>query len=275
MSRCRKLRELVPGSLYGDLDPADEVRLTRHFDECPACRAEYDAMARTLLALGARKPADPGPAFWDGYYDALEKRMVAEGEFAPAPSPPAAASRRALPRWVLASAGAAGLLAAGILIGRLTLPRGTEIARTQRAAVVGTEPAPAVAPAALSERTSRYLNRSKVILLAISNFDSKTKDVAGLNLAGQRSSSRELVKEAGVLKDDLRAARERRLERLVGELELILGQIANLKSETDVPGVEIAKAGMDLKDVLFKINMSEVKKPGPSAKTASRPSAKI
>jgi hypothetical protein len=275
MSRCRKIQELFPGSIYGDLDPADEGRLARHLDDCLDCRTEYDAMARALLALGARKRADPGPAFWDGYYDALQKRMVAEGEFAPGQSRPAAAPRRSLPRWVLASAGAAGLLAAGILIGRLTLPRGAEIARTQGAAVVGTEPAPAVVSADLSDRTSRYLNRSKVILLAISNFDPKTKDVAGLNLAGQRSSSRELVKEASVLKDDLRAARERRLERLVGELELILGQIANLKSETDVPGVEIVKAGVDLKDVLFKINMSEVKKTVPSAKTAPRPSAKI
>ena len=177
-------------------------------------------------------------------------------------------------------------MAAGILIGRLTLPRpgavpGPAVLASRDAAAV-----PSVVPAAgLAQRTTRYLDRSKVILLALVNFDGGTKDIAGLNLLRQKEKSQELVKEASILKGDLRAAKERQLERLVGELELILVQIANLKSEADLSSVEIIKAGVELKDVLFKINLSEMRradeknralaKPVPAAFKSAVPAAKI
>jgi hypothetical protein len=127
----------------------------------------------------------------------------------------------------------------------------------------------------LSGRASRYLARSKVIFLAIANFDPGTKDIAGLNLPVQKAMSRDLAKEAAGLKDDLRAAGNRRLGRLVGELETILIQIANLKSETDLPGVEIVKAGVGLKDILFKISLSEARSSASGAKPPVKSAARI
>ena len=130
-------------------------------------------------------------------------------------------------------------------------------------------------PRSSSGRASRYLGRSKVILLAIANFDPAVKDIAGLNLPVQKAMSKDLVREAAGLKDDLRAAGDRRLERLVGELETILIQIANLKSATDLPGVEIVQAGVGLKDILFKINLSEARSAAPAAKPPAKPAARI
>jgi hypothetical protein len=277
MGGCRKMKETILASLYGELSPAEEKDLSVHLDACPGCRAEHEAMSRTLLAMGAKSAADPGNQYWDAYFDRLEKRMVAEGVFAPAGGPASAREkapfrRKIVPRWAFAAAGAAGLLAAGILIGRLTLPRGDVIARggsaSERTAVQ-------TAAADLSGRTSRYLARSKVIFLAIANFDPGTKDIAGLNLPVQKAMSRDLAKEAAGLKDALRAAGDRRLERLVGELETILIQIANLKSETDLPGVEIVKAGVGLKDILFKISLSEARSAAPAAKPPVKSAARI
>jgi hypothetical protein len=37
-------------------------------------------------------------------------------------------------------------------------------------------------------------------------------------------------------------------------------QIANLKSEYDLPTVEIIKAGVENKDVLFKISLNEMRR---------------
>jgi hypothetical protein len=266
MGGCRKMKEKILGSLYGELSPAEERELSRHLETCPDCRAEHEAMARTLLTMGAKTPADPGTGYWDTYFDKLEKRMVEDGVYAPAKNPASAPARppfrRALlPRRAFAAAGAIGLLAAGILIGRLTLRRGEVMAKVPSAS--GQTAALQAAAGDLSGRASRYVGRSKVILLAIANFDPGTKDIAGLNLPVQKAMSRDLVREAAGLKDDLRAAGDRRLERLVGELETILIQIANLKSETDLPGVEIVKAGVGLKDILFKINLSEARKDGP------------
>jgi hypothetical protein len=279
MSGCRRTRDKILASLYGELSPEGEKDLSRHLESCAACRAEHDAMARTLLTMGAKKAADPGPEYWATYFDKLEKRMAAENADASAPILAAPAARlpfrnRLFPRWAFAAAGAAALLAAGILIGRLSAPRGILAARIPSSAE-RTETLPAAADGSLSERTSRYFDRSKVILLAIVNFDPGTKDIAGLNLPVQKTMSQELVREAALLKDDLREARERRLERLVGELETILVQIANLKSETALPGVEIVKSGVDLKDILFKINLSEARISARASEPPAKPAAKI
>ena len=277
MGGCRKMKETILASLYGELSSAEEKDLSLHLDACPGCRAEHEAMSRTLLAMGAKSAADPGNQYWDGYFDKLEKRMVAEGIFAPAKAPAPAREkapfrRKLVPRWAFAAAGAAGLLAAGILIGRLTLGRAPLEALGPSTAGPG---AAITAADELTGRTSRYLARSKVIFLAIANFDPGTKDIAGLNLPGQKAMSRDLAKEAAGLKDDLRAAGDRRLERLVGELETILVQIANLKSETDLPGVEIVKAGVGLKDILFKISLSEARSSASGAKPPVKSAARI
>jgi hypothetical protein len=283
------MKDLFLESLYGELDSGREAALAHHLDECRSCREEYDAMARTLVVMGAKRPADPGDEYWAGYYGKLERRIASEGASQPsrrAPHRRLRAPYALVPRWAYSAAGALALVAAGILIGRLTFhrtPGGSEsLASASRGAAVGQPVSPA---AGLAQRTTRYLDRSKVILLALVNFDGGTKDIAGLNLPRQKEKSRELVKEASTLKGDLRAAKERQLERLVGELELILVQIANLKSETDLSSVEIIKAGVELKDVLFKINLSEMRradeknralaKPVPAADKSAKPASKI
>jgi len=274
MSRCGKMKDLFLESLYGELDPREEDSLTRHLDECRTCRDEYDAMARTLAVMGMKKAVDPGRDYWSGYYDKLERRMAAEGVFA-APRPERLRRRLAgfgfFPRWAYGAAGAIVLVAAGILIGRLTLHRAS-LASNPPAAGNAAAILSASRTAGLSLRTSRYLDRSKVILLALVNFDGGTKDIAGLNLPRQKEMSQELVKEASTLKGDLKAAKERQLERLVGELEMILAQIASLKSETDISSVEIVKAGVEIKDILFKINLSEMRR-GDEKSRASAKSA--
>jgi hypothetical protein len=95
-----------------------------------------------------------------------------------------------------------------------------------------------------------------------------------LNLPRQKEMSRELVNEASVLRGDLKAAKERRLERLIGELEMILVQLANLKAEADLPSIEIIKAGAELKDVLFKINLSEMRRESDKVRTPALPALK-
>ncbi len=288
MSRCGKMKDLFLESLYGELDSGRDAALARHLDECRSCREEYDAMARTLVVMGAKKPADPGDEYWAGYYGKLERRIAAEGA---SELSRRAADRRPrvpyaiIPRWAYRAAVGLVLVAAGILIGRFTLhraPGGSDsLALAPRAGTA----VPSVIPAAsLAQRTTRYLDRSKVILLALVNFDGGTKDIAGLNLPRQKEMSQALVKEASGLKGDLKVAKERQLERLVSDLELILVQIANLKAEADLSSVEIIKAGAASKDILFQISLSEMRragdkdrpamKPGPGA-LAGKPASKI
>lgn len=261
MAECRKMKSLFLESLYGELDMERKESLKRHLAGCRECSEEYEKMAETLRTMGKKTMPDPGQKFWDGYWDKLELRMKREAILGTGAAEIQKKPRIRFgffPRWAYGAAGAVAILAVGILIGRLFFSRPVILSRP---APTGT---PSVLPASsagdLSLRTSRYFERSKVILLALVNFDPEKKDVYGLNLSRQKEVSTELVKEASALKGDLKNAKQRKLEKLVGDLEMILMQIANLKSEYDLPTVEIIKAGVERKDVLFKISLSEMRR---------------
>lgn len=204
----------------------------------------------TIMLFKERAKPEPGREFWDGYWDRLQARMAAEPEPAPAFAPvrfrrPIRPVVRSL-RWAALPAAAAALIAAGILIGRWS--RGPAVPIPGQ----GT----AVMAAGLELRTGRYLDRSQRILLALVNFSPETKDSFGLDLPGQKAASRALVQEASLLRGDLTKARERRLEKLVGDLQVILLQIANLDSADDQDAVRIARAGVEGRDILFQINLA-------------------
>ena len=261
MAECRKMKSLFLESLYGELDMDRKEFLKRHLAGCRECSKEYEKMAQTLRTMSKKTTPDPGQEFWDGYWDKLELRMKGDGLFEPSAS---GAQKRigirfgSFPRWAYGAAGAVAILAMGILMGRLFFSRSVIINRPVPTSTPSVLPASSAAD--LTLRTSRYFERSKVILLALVNFDPEKQDVYGLNLPRQKEVSNELVKEASALKSDLKNAKERQLEKLVGDLEVILMQIANLKSESDLPTVEIIKAGVENKDVLFKISLNEMRR---------------
>jgi len=250
---------------------------SRHLDGCRKCREEYKSLADTLKAMDLKTVPDPGREFWDGYWDRLEQRMKREGVL-DADAPQAERGNgprprfRLFPGWTWAAAGAAALLVAGIFIGRQFFSRSAIVAR--RPLPGGQTVLPASVGQDLALRTTRYLERSKVVLLALVNFNPETKDIYGLNLSRQKQTSGELVKEAALLKKDLKGTAARQLERLVGELEMILLQIANLKSGNDLSAVEIIKAGVEGKDILFKINLNEMRRSPETGRIPTRPERK-
>ncbi len=218
----------------------------------PLKRRRWDREA--IMRFKERVRPDPGREFWDGYWDRLQARLAAEPEPGPVPEPAPAAPRlvrrsrpaRRILAWAAWPAAAAVLVAAGILIGRWS--------RGPVAVVPG--PETGLRAAGLDVRTGRYLDRSRRILLALTNYTPATKDPYGLDLPGQKAASNELVQEASSLRSDLAKARERKLERLVGDLETILRQIANLEASDDIDAVHIVQAGVAGRDLLFQINLA-------------------
>jgi Putative zinc-finger len=97
---CDELRPLLPLAEYGDLTGPEAERVGAHLGDCPACRAEADAVRRTRAALNAL----PVPEV------AVPATTVFQAE--------AARQARALRRWrrgaITAAALAAGLL--GVLL---------------------------------------------------------------------------------------------------------------------------------------------------------------
>jgi hypothetical protein len=268
MTKCRKAKDRMIEALHDGLEPAEKEIFESHLRACPECAAEYSVLGATLEVMDRRERPDPGPVFWDGYYGRLEKRLDAELASAPAGlTRPFPGRRFFAPRWAAQAAAAVVLVAAGILIGRsITTPPAPGTAAGAPVAV-----APATSGDPRFVRADRYIEQSKVLLLALANFDPALKDPYGLDLPRQKVISRGLVAEAAFLKGDLRSPADRRLRELVSDLEVILLQIANLESENDLEAVELVQRGVDERGLLLKINLNDMAredragKPGPAA----------
>ncbi len=259
MKDCKHFRDLMAEALLGEITPSDKTALESHVAGCASCAAEYAALRKTRQIMDARERPDPGPEFWEGYWDRLMERRDKETSAEKLRLPwwkKLAGFGQVVPRWALQTAAALLLVGVGILVGRLVLsPPSGQVARSG----AGTQPE--LIPASAGDPVTRarnYLDRSKLVILALVNYDPATEDPYGLDLPLQKKVSRELVTEAGRLKNDLKGPRERRLRELVSDLETILIQIANLESQNDLEAVEFVKQGVAARGVLLKINLSEM-----------------
>jgi len=272
MNDCDKCRDLMVEALYGELVPGDRASFEAHLAICPDCAAEFKDMSAVLKVMDQRVRRDPGPEFWDGYWDRLAARPGAGNIRAVRPE----RIRRfplfgRAPAWAFQAAAAVVLVAAGIAIGRMVFVKPLDRAAGRTPSASAT--APAIIPASAPVLQARdYFDRSKRIILAMVNYDPETQDAYGLDLPLQKQLSRELVNEAGDLKNALKSPADRRLRDLVADLETILIQIANLESEQDVSAVEFVKEGVDRKGILLKINLTEMERPGRKASAPASPS---
>jgi hypothetical protein len=275
MRDCEEFRDLMAEALLGEIAPSDKASLENHVASCAPCAAEYRALRLTLRIMDERERPDPGNAFWEGYWDRL---MIRREQDTPAEEPAGrwqrwlAGLRRAVPRRVFQTAAALILVGAGVLVGRLIIF--PPISHTERPGGKAATPLISAAEGDPMARARSYLDRSKLVILALVNYNPATEDAYALDLPLQKRVSRELVNEAGRLKTELKAPRERRLRELVTDLETILIQIANLESENDLEAVEFVKQGVTTRGVLFKINLSEMDgktADGKTTKTDDRP----
>jgi len=260
MPKCRDFRESVLDALSGSLPAEQKKDLERHLADCPACRAHFETTKKAYETMDQREQYDPGEEFWAGYWDRLQARMAAEESAERAPAPLIRGKFRwpfaGFPRWIQLTGAAAALVAAGIFIGRSLSRPGFQASPPAAGPAASVQAA--AAESDLFGRTSLYIERSKRILLAVVNFAADPKDIHGLNLPAQRSASNELVREAAALKTELRGSKKRQLERLVGDLERILLQIANLQGGDDLSALGVIKAGAETSDIFFKIDLAEL-----------------
>lgn len=267
MSKCKKCQSLFLESYYKELDAPQKRFFDEHIKVCEKCRAEFEKMEDTLQFMGKRIRPEPGEKFWDSYEERLTRRIEKEE------------SRQAdkgslwegltrpfthAPKWAYQVAAALVLVVVGVFIGRMIFS--PSISGKQQAAITPQPPR-----GELFHRTENYIERSKLILLAIVNFDPATEDPYALDLPYQQKVSRDLVQEASVLRKDLAESDQERLESLIASLEMILLQIANLESENDLESIELIKGGVNRQGVLMEINLSDLRRSFQEKNTSRSP----
>ena len=261
MGTCREMRELMVAALYGELAGQQRETLDRHLQSCPACAQCYRQMSETVSIMSEREPSERDEAFWTSYWQRLAPHLESGVVERPTIRHPAWSRHPAF-----RAGAAAALILVGILLGRWIWRRDPlpESSSTPMVLVPRRDDVTAAEPV---RRAEAYLQRSKVLLLALANFDPATDNAATLNLPTQRQISESLVQEAVYLKSELSDPAELRLRELVDDLEVTLLQIANLENEHDLAAIEMVQSSVTNQALLFRIDLSQLSS---EAEAASR-----
>jgi len=289
----------MPEALYDELEQPRAEELARHLDECAACAALCGELRTTLETMSARRRPDPGQVFWDGYWRRLEERVARDtaaadasrfGRWRPAGSwgfrVAAAVAVLAggvwIGRTILAPQpnGAAHDPASVVVAPpEQAEPQPQQLALdSQGGPPAGSEGRPIDAPAgevrgdtgdshdagagvvtaaSYTSEAQRYIGRSQVVLFALLNGG--TDEGEGAGFGSERAQARVLVAEGQRIQDDLTRPEDRRLRDLVGQLEMILREIANLEADSDLAAVEMIRNRVDREGVLLRIDLQQMR----------------
>ncbi len=256
MSDCKKCQDLFGEAFYEELNAEQKNFLESHIRVCEECESEYDEITSTLKVMEKRARPEPEQAYWNGYWNRLARRMEEEKTLTPKSESWWRAFTFA-PKWAFQTAAALLLVFLGVFFGRMFFSAAVSDTKQAHRPGLISQQGPGVE---LASRTQNYIERSKLMLLALVNFDPETEDSYALNLPYQQQISKELVQEASFLKSKLADSGQRRLENLIIDLEVILLQIANLESEYDFEVIDIVKEGVNRRGILMQINLTDIRR---------------
>lgn len=243
MKRCKHIQNQFIEAAYHELSPEEQGGFDEHLVSCSSCAQKYQEFRASLNKMDQLDIPEKSDSYWETYWDGLVEKLPKQGA---SPKPSRKKMRFILRQpafgWAL---GVACAFVIGILIGRVPWQQ-----EPDSLANLSEEQ---IRMASMQTEVSRYLDRSKVILLGITNLDSEPVD-----FAQQQAKSAELVSEAPVLRSKLTEMQKPVLAELVSQLEVILIQIANLETQHDVDGIQLIQSGSKQTALMLKINIGEM-----------------
>lgn len=243
--KCRECEELMFDALHNELPENSKASFNAHLQECSTCSAAYREISSTLKVMNQRVRGEPDPAFWDNYWNNLApklEQLTQERErrkIIPWP--------KIVPSWAYQVAAALVLILLGVIIGKAYFSKPEsppQIVRTPT-------PETSIVKTAANKRAHRFLQRSELLILGLVNSPSSETTDVGYS----RKVSDELIQEARLIEPTLTSPEQRKLRRLISDLQIILLQMANLEAEHDLPEIEMVKSGAERTGILLQINL--------------------
>ena len=232
-------------------------------------------MDQALALMARRAPATPDEAFSTNLWSSLKTRIAADrsgAHRAPIAFTPQNQKLTFIPTWAYGIA-AILFLAIGIYLGK-TYFGGTPRLTTERPEESFTQ-APnqvdSLSDEAVQKDVDAYLDRSRTLLLGL--IHSPNTHLSGENFATQQQVSRELIQQASLIESRLREPDRERFKQLIGDLTVILRELANYSNESGVPLIEIVRQGVDEKSIMLKINIEQIRSFGARLQSAQKKSA--
>lgn len=251
MSTCKKYQNLFTDAFYQTLTEKRNEELQHHLKTCAKCKSQFESMQQLINSMPSQSRQEPSPEFWDNYWFKLKDRMDSEDilqkkQFSPKPEK----SALFFPQWTVRLAGAVALLLVGFFAGYFYFSNQQPIiVDYQQSRQTSLE---------VNQAAMNYLERSKILLLGVVNYEPVNSPNSPIDFSHQRRISRELIQEASVIKSKLAPGENQPLQELIGDLEMILLQIANYEKEFDAPGISMITSGVENQAILLKINIEEM-----------------
>jgi hypothetical protein len=255
MKKCKELQSLIIEYNNGLLDSKEKKEIEVHLSNCRFCRREFENYTSLIGLIKERKRQNPSRAFNAVTWAEIKKRKESEiqeripffekigiaGLFRSVPAVPALT--------------AAAFLAIGLFLGWIVFSPSPEgLYHNEMKSRVTDE----FQEIAYNDRAEKLIDKSKILIIGLANFDPSKEDVSVLNLKQSKRLSEGYLKEALFLNKNLNSSRQARMKRLVADLEFILMQIASLEKEDNLESVEIIRNGIDGRGILLKINLEEI-----------------
>ncbi len=216
---------------------------TAHLSQCAACRADFEALERTLAAVDAAPVPERGDDYGAQVWRRVEARLAAR---------PGRSWRFDWGEWLaprrLALAGAmAALLVAAFLAGRFAGPRpvvptptGSDVAATAQ----GRDRILLVA-------VGDHLERSQMVLVELVN----AKPGAALDISGEQQRAQDLVAANRLYRQTAERVGETGVANVLDELERVLVEIANSPAKVSSPQLAELRKRIESRGILFKIRV--------------------
>lgn len=274
MNECKKSNLLFDEIFFNEISRSDKKFIDKHLKKCGKCRNGLNENTAMLSGITLNEYKEPRSEFWNNYTSNLNDRMLSEGLLEDEKSLNKSDKINELihqisnwfknipaSRWALQGSVVIALLLIGVLIGRNffspVVPSTNDSNLFKEDIVFADNPGP---NKAILQRTSNFIDRSRVILLAIDNFDLETEDSEAINLFNQQRVSRNLVKQAALIKEDLSNFKQHRLKSLIGDLEIILLQIANIDSGSEMETIKLVKGNKYIHGMLYRIRINDLRR---------------
>jgi len=246
---CKKYQNMIRDVLYREAGEKEQQEFENHIDSCQKCKKEYEEMKYAVRLVEKRIRPEREEFYWNNFWNKLEPEIKNKKIF----------WERIFEGFIsfqkpVTQAGAALVLVfLGLMMGKFIYKN--QPVNNQKNIV---QQQPQIINTSFQQRTDRYLERSKILLLGLANFD-PADGIENINLKHQKEISQELVKEAADLKKEFNKHSQKPLQKLINDLEVILLQIANIESEHDIEGIDMVKKGVDIKGIFLKININEMR----------------
>ena len=254
MKDCKNYERLFEKALYDELTQTEEKIFMEHINSCSVCRLKFQELKETLTELKKYQRPEPDEDFMNSFWRTLHPKLAVNGNTQKNPWTKLIYFFRNDFNWKYQFAGGIAILVIGLFIGKYFLAERGD----NNQAVTSNKSELAVSEAKADLDAAKYIERSKILLLGIVNFDPSKDDAETINLPHIKNISKQLASEAPALKADLNEPSQQQLKRLVSNLQLILLQIANLEEKNNLDGIELIKEGVNSQNIFLKINIQQL-----------------